>query len=306
MDMSSPSSPRIYTVLGISLVAISVAAIFIRLADAPGVVVAAYRMVIASVILLPLSIPALRRATFTRQTLLYSVLAGLFLGGHFATWITSLSYTSVAASVSLVASQPLWVALLGWLFLGLAPSFLVLLGVLLAIAGGALIGFGDFGSGSAPLLGDALAVAGALCGAAYLLLGRAAQRQGLSLNAYVGVAYGVAAMVLLPLPWLLGVPYVGYELATFAWIALLALIPQLVGHTGVNYAMKYLSPTLVATAVLLEPVGASLFALLLFGEVPPLTTLLGALVLLLGVLLTVQGSNRANREAVEETLEPSP
>ena len=303
--MPSPSYTRIYTVLAVSLAAISVAAIFIRLADAPGVVVAAYRMVIASFVLLPLSIPALRRAVFTRQTLLYSVLAGLFLGGHFATWITSLSYTSVAASVSLVASQPLWVALLGWLFLGLAPSFLVLLGVLLAIAGGALIGFGDFGSGSAPLLGDALAVTGALCGAAYLLLGRAAQRQGLSLNAYVGVAYSVAALVLLPLPWLLGVPYVGYELATFAWIALLALIPQLVGHTGVNYAMKYLPPTLVATAVLLEPIGASLFALLLFREVPPLTTLIGAFVLLLGVLLTVQGSNHTNREEIEEKLEPS-
>ena len=290
----SPPPVRIYAVLGLGLVAVSLAAIFIRLADAPALVVAAYRMGLASVVLLPWSLPALRRANLTRTTLLYSALAGLCLALHFATWISSLSYTSVAASVSLVASQPLWVALLAWLFLGLAPSFLTLLGVVTAVAGGALIGFGDFTSGSAPLLGDALAVVGALAGAAYFLLGRAAQRQGLSLNAYIGLAYGVAAVVLLPLPWLAAVPYGGYSAATFAWIALLALLPQLVGHTGINYALRYLSPTLVATVALLEPVGAVVLAALFFKEWPTPVTLVGAVVLLGGVLFTVQGTRQSS------------
>lgn len=286
----SPPPTRIYAVLGFGLVAVSLAAIFIRLAAAPSVVVAAYRMSLASLVLLPWSLPALRRAEFTRRNVLYAVSAGLFLGLHFITWISSLSYTSVAASVSLVASQPLWVALLGWLFVGLAPSFLTLLGVLTAVAGGALIGFGDFGSGSAPLLGDALAVVGAAAGAVYFLLGRAAQRHGLSLNAYIGLAYGVAALVLLPLPLLAQVPYGGYSPATLLWIGLLALLPQLVGHTSINYALKHLSPTLVATAALLEPVGTVLLAVLLFAEFPSLTTVVGAAVLLTGVALTVQGS----------------
>lgn len=285
-----PSLSRIYTVLGFGLVAISLAAIFIRYADAPGVVVAAYRMIIASLLLLPLSVPALRRSRLGRKELLYSVLAGLCLAVHFATWISSLSLTSVTASVSIVASQPLWVALFSWLFFGLAPSFLVLMGVMLAVVGGSLISFGDFASGSAPLVGNSLALVGAVSAAAYYLLGRAVQRGGVSLNAYIGIAYGCAALILAPLPWMFGMSYTNYSFETFTWIALLALIPQLVGHTGVNYALKYLSPTLVATAVLLEPVGASVFALLLFKELPSSTVLLGAFILLMGVLLTVRNT----------------
>ncbi len=291
---TSPPPKRVYAVLSVGLVAVSLAAIFIRLADTNPLIVAAYRMALASLALLPWSLPALRRAKFTRANTLYAVLAGFFLGLHFVTWISSLAYTSVAASVSLVASQPLWVALLGWLFAGLAPSFLTLLGVVTAVAGGALIGFGDFGSGAAPLLGDALAVTGAVAGAAYFLLGRAAQRQGLSLNAYVGVAYGVAAVFLLPLPWFAGVSYGGYSAETLVWVVLLALIPQLVGHTGINYALRYLSPTLVATAVLLEPVGAVLLAVLVFAEFPSWVTVVGAAVLLAGVMFTVQGSRYAD------------
>lgn len=285
-----PSSARLAGTLLLGIVAVSLAAVFIRLADAPPLIIASYRMAIATLAFAPLSLAALRRARLSRDALIYTVLAGLCLAGHFATWISSLSYTTVAASVTLVASQPLWVALLSWVFLSVAPTFLVLVGVLLAIAGGALIGFGDFTGGSAPLLGDALALAGAVFGAAYLLLGRAAQRRGLGLSAYAGLAYAVAALSLLPLPAVAGLPYGGYDASSIGWIVLLALIPQLVGHTSFNYAMNYVAPTLVATAMLLEPVGASVFAWLVFGEVPSLTTLVGALILLTGVLFTVQGS----------------
>lgn len=281
---------RVYTVLSIGLVAISLAAIFIRYAEAPGVVVAAYRMLSASLVLLPFSIPALRQAQLTRRTFFYSLIAGVCLAVHFAAWISSLSLTSVTASVSIVASQPLWVALFSWMFLGLAPSFLVLIGIMLAVVGGALISFGDFGSGSAPLVGNGLALMGAISAAAYYLLGRAAQHGGVSLNAYIGLAYGSAALVLAPLPWLLNMSYIDYSLETFMWIGLLALIPQLVGHTSVNYALNYLPPAVVATAVLLEPVGASVFALILFRELPSGTVVLGALILLMGVLLTVRNS----------------
>lgn len=279
---------RVGLVLSAAVAAVSLAAIFIRLADAPGVVVAAYRMVLAALLLLPLTVRGLRRTPLRGRMLLWTVLAGLLLAGHFATWISSLSYTSVAAAVTLVTTTPLWVALLAWLLLGVAPTLSMLLGVLLAVAGGAVIGFGDLTGGSAPLLGDSLALAGALFMSGYLLLGRAVQRSGIDLAAYVGVAYGVAALALLPLPLLFGHSYGGYSVETLMWIALLALVPQLIGHTGINYAMKHLDPTMVATVTLLEPVGATLLALLLFGEVPSALTLLGALGLLLGVLLTVR------------------
>lgn len=286
----APPAARLYTVLGVAVAAVSMAAIFIRLADAPGVVVALYRMAIASLVMVPITLRGLRRTPIRGRALAWTVLAGLALAVHFAAWITSLGYTSVAASVTLVATSPLFAALFAWLFLGLAPSLGVMVGVLLAVAGAAVIGFGDLTGGSAPVLGDALALLGAAAAAAYLLLGRAVQRSGVGLDAYAGSAYGVAALVLLPLPWVLGYAYVDYPLASFGWIALLALVPQLVGHTGLNYAARHLDPTLVTTATLLEPVGSGILALALFGEVPGAMTLVGAVILLTGVILTVRST----------------
>jgi drug/metabolite transporter (DMT)-like permease len=281
--------------MGIGLVAVSLSAIFIRLADAPGVVVAAYRMLLASLLLLPWTVRALKKTPLTRQNAGYAVLAGLILGVHFATWISSLSYTSVAAGTSLGTTTPVWVALISWIFLRLSPSFSIILGMLVAILGGALISFGGVNDGvsSAPLLGNALALIGAVAAAAYLLLGRAAQNRGLSLSAYIGVAYGVAALSLLPLPLLFGLEYTGYTPSTYFWILLLALIPQLVGHTAYNYAVKHMDPTLVATVILLEPVGATLLAFLIFSEMPPPVTLLGSAVLLIGVAITSRNSRSA-------------
>jgi drug/metabolite transporter (DMT)-like permease len=291
----NPSRARVTGVLAIAIVAVSLAAIFIRFADAPGVVVALWRMAIAALVLGPFTVRALRRSPLRAETLWPTLLAGGLLGLHFATWITSLSYTTVAASVTLVATIPLWVALFSWLFLGRAPTLTVLFGVLVAVAGGAVIAFGDLAGATAttatprPLLGNALALVGAIAAAGYLLLGRTAQARGLDLQAYVGVAYAVAAIVLVPWPLVFGVSYLGYALETFVWIALLALVPQLIGHTGINYAMKHLDPTRVATATLLEPVGAGVLAVALFGEVPGPLTLVGAAIVLLGVLMTTRG-----------------
>ncbi|MBS3933464.1 MAG: DMT family transporter [Truepera sp.] len=288
------ATPRLLPlILAVGVIAVSLAAIFIRLADAPGVVVAAYRMLLASLILLPWSIPALTRTPLTRHNALYAVLAGVLLAAHFATWITSLSYTSVAASVALVSTHPLWVALFSWLFLQAAPALAVIFGVLLTVLGAAMIGFSDLGGGGAPPIGNGLAVLGAMAAAGYLLLGRAAQQRGLSLPAYVGVAYGVAALALLPLPLLFGLPYLNYPLESFIWIALLALIPQLVGHTSFNYALRIINPTTVATVILLEPIGAGLLAVAVFGEIPTALTAVGALILVAGVILTA----RHNRSA---------
>lgn len=296
--MSTPSPSRLALVMGVGLAAVSLSAIFIRLADAPGVVVAAYRMVLASLILLPWTLRALKRTPLTRQNAGYAVLAGLLLGVHFATWISSLSYTSVAASTSLGTTTPVWVAVTSWLVLGFAPSFSTLLGMLIAILGGALIGFGGGVSeaSSAPLTGNVLALIGAVAAAAYLLLGRAAQNRGLGLQAYIGVAYGVAALSLVPLPLLLGLSYSAYSPTTFFWILLLALIPQLIGHTSYNYAVKHLDPAVVATVILLEPIGASLLAIIFFTEIPPLPTLVGAFVLLIGVAVTARNSRELPAE----------
>lgn len=297
---SNDTVPALVTVvLPLGVLAVSTAAIFIRLADAPGVVVALYRMLIASVLLLPWTLRALARTPLTFHNAPYTILAGLCLAAHFATWISSLSYTSVTASAALVNTNPLWVALFSWLFLGLAPPLTVLIGAVLAVLGGALISFDGAGVGSQPALGNALAIAGAVAVSAYLLLGRAAQRRGLSVQAYAGSAYAVAALALLPLPLVFDVPYAPYPVATWGWLLLLALVPQMIGHTSFNYAMNHVEPTLVATVILLEPIGAAIMALIIFAEIPSALTAIGAGVLLIGVVLTVRNT-RSPVEAVNE------
>lgn len=316
----NPPHRRVFAVLGVALAAVSFAAIFIRWADAPGVVVALYRMLVAAAVMAPLTLRGLRRTPFTRVGARTTLLAGVMLALHFATWITSLTYTTVAASVSLAATAPLWVALLAWAFQRRPPSALTLLGALIAVAGAAVIGYADAGaaSGSAasggaasggavsggaaggrPLLGDGLALTGAAAAGAYLLLGRHAQAHGLGLQAYAGSAYAVAALVLAPLPLVVGAPYLGYPSATYLAVIALALVPQLVGHTGINYAAKHLDTTLVASALLLEPIGAGLLALLLFREQPAPLTVVGAAVLLVGVAVTSRAQAQRRPRARE-------
>lgn len=284
---TAPSGARIVLVLGAAVLAISFAAIFTRLAEAPGVVVAFWRMAFSCVVLAPFALRGLRRTPPTAASLRPTLWAGVLLGLHFAAWLSSLAYTTVAASVTLVTTVPLWVALIEWLR-GSRPPRGVLVGLGIAVAGGGAIGFGDLRGGSAPLLGDALALAGAVTVAGYFLLGRHAQHAGLSTGAYAGIAYAVATVVLLPFPLLFGAPYLAWPPMTWLWIALMALAPQLVGHTGLNWANRHLDPTLVATVTLLEPIGAGALALVLFGEVPGAAVLAGAAVLLTGVALVVR------------------
>lgn len=291
---SSPRSPsrlRLGLVLTAALVAVSFAAIFIRLADAPAIVVALYRMLIASAVMLPVTLRALAATPIRGRARLATVAAGALLALHFATWISSLSFTTVAASVTLAATSPLWAALIAWLAFGVAPTLSVMFGVLLAVAGAAIIGFGDLAGGTNPLLGDALALTAGAAAAGYLVLGRSVMRSGVSLGAYAGTAYAVAALILAPLPLLFGLSYLDYPLETFGWIALLALIPQTIGHTGLNYAARHISPTLVATTILVEPIGSGILALLLFQELPSTGTLIGAFVLLLGVVVTIRSGS---------------
>lgn len=287
------SSLWLALILAAGVVAASSSAIFARLADAPGVVVAAYRMSVASLLFLPWTVRAWQREPLNRRGLGLAVAAGVFLGMHFATWISSLSYTSVAISTTLVNTNPLWVTFFMWIFAAKRPAAKVFAAVCLAIMGGVLIAMDGGGEGSRPFWGNSLALLGALTVSAYFLLGRAAQRSGLSLQAYAGLAYATAALVLLPMPALLAMPYSGYPPLLWLWIVLMALVPQLLGHTSFNYALKYLDPTLVSTVILLEPLGASLLAVLLFSEFPSLLSALGALVLLAGVLLTVRYSPKA-------------
>lgn len=282
------------------MLAISAGSIFARLSrEAAGTIDPGYSLVIcggrlfaASLLLAPLwrSVP---RPAAMPSAWRYSCLAGLAMGVHFATWITSLAYTSIVASTTLVTSTPIWVALIGWVAWGERPSGRTAIGIAVAIAGAGIIGMAQAAeAGSDPLLGNALALAGAVASATYFLLGRRAQQAGFSVGVHAAVANAAGALLVLPLPWIFGVGYGGWPAMAYVWLVLMAVFPQLVGHTCFNWAMRHGAPVVVALVLLAEPVGASVLAYLVWGEGIGLPVLAGALTLLAGVALAVLGAAR--------------
>ncbi|MDY6936521.1 MAG: DMT family transporter [Cyanobacteriota bacterium] len=299
MTLKPPQTWQILVILTIAILAVSTSAIWIRLAmveaNIRGVgfslTVAAARLTLAALILVPIRGSKVSQAPAI--AIGYAVAAGLFLALHFGTWITSLSYTSIVASTALVTTNPLWVALLEWLWFGRKPTRRITLGITIALCGGFLISSGGAENttvGTQPWLGNLLAIIGSWAVSFYLLLGREAQKRGLSLGGYSTIAYTVAALVLLPLPLVFGMSYTGYSHRVYAYLLLMALLPQLVGHAGINWAMRWVSPTLVTLAVLFEPAIASGLGYWIFGEVPTFGVFIGAAVLLVGVAIAALDS----------------
>lgn len=297
--LKQPLPWQVGLVLVAGVFAVSTAAIFIRLAIASAGVrgvgfslfLSASRLAIASLLLLP-AWRNLKPSQLSPGALRYAAAAGICLAAHFATWITSLSFTSIAASTTLVTTNPVWVALLCWLWFKEKLTRLTVVGIGVAFVGGVLIALGDTGAVSAgnnPPLGNFLALVGAWMASLYFLLGREAQRRGLGIGSYVVVAYSTGALVLLPLPLIVGSNYVGYPVAVYAYILLMAVLSQVVGHTTLNWAVRWISPTLVTLAILFEPVGSSFLGYLIFNEVPGLLVLVGAGVLLSGVAIAISG-----------------
>ena len=289
----------VYVALFGAVGVISFASILIKLADAPALVIAAYRLGIASFIVLPLA-AATRRAEFqalSLRDLRLSLLSGAFLSAHFVAWIASLRYTSVASSVVLVATNPIFVGL-GTVFLlkeRLHP--LLIAGIAVSAVGGAAIGLDDVRASDQTLYGDLLALLGAVAHSGYLLLGRRVRRRTSALT-YITLVYGTAALLTLVAALLARVPLTGYTPRTYGMIVLLALGPQLLGHTAYNWALRYVTPAVVAVVILAEPVGATALAYALLGESVTPTKVAGGLLTLLGIYLAVRSGRSAPRAEV--------
>jgi len=297
--IEQPSRLKVGLVLTVGVLSASTAALFIRLAlaavDVDGVgfslVLAASRLTLAAIFLLP-AWRSFQTTQFQPSAVGYSAAAGGFLAIHFGSWVTSLSYTSVAASTALVTTNPVWVAVLSWLWLGEKPSLKTSVGIAIALIGSLLIGLGSSSGSSVsnPLLGNGLAIAGSVAVSLYFLLGREAQRRGLGISSHIVLTYTTAALVLLPLPLIFGVGYGGYPGQVYLWIALMAIFPQLIGHTSFNWAVRWVSPTLVTLTILAEPIGSGILALLFFQENPGTQVILGAAVILFGVAIAALGA----------------
>lgn len=273
--------------LGAGAVALSFAAVLIRLTDAPSIVIAAGRLLTASLVLAPFfwtRFGRMRRELSGRNWLPIAG-AGAFLAVHFVLWIESLRHTTVASSVVLVAMDPIFVAVLSPLVLRERVPWRIALAIALGFAGTAIIAGPSFGSGLATQ-GNLLALGGAACAAGYLMIGRRV-RQRVELLAYVYVMYTVAAIILVGLMFATGHTLGGLAPSAYGFIVLLALGPQLVGHTSFNWALRYLSAPAVAMAILFEPVGATLLAWWLLRETPRTFEVLGGLVILAAIYLAV-------------------
>jgi drug/metabolite transporter (DMT)-like permease len=296
-----PIPPMLAICFGI--LAVSTSSIFIRFAQekAPSLIIAAYRLALATIFLIPAAIGPGKtdlRKLNSKQVAL-AVVSGIFLAFHFATWISSLAYTTVASSVVLVDTSPLWVALLAPLLLKEKIGKWVLAGLVITMAGGFFIGLSDVcqvsnhGISCPSLasildgkyfLGDVLALLGALFAAGYLLIGRVL-RPKMTLVSYTFLVYGIAALVLIGLASFAHLEPFGYPSVTYVWFLALAIIPQLIGHSTFNWSLRYLSAAFVSITILGESIGSTLLAFFILGEIPPAIKIAGAVLILVGIVM---------------------
>ena len=298
----------------VAILAVSTASIFIRFAQndgAPSLVIAALRLTFATLILAPIALTKhleeIKR--FTLNEILLGAFSGIFLAIHFATWISSLEYTSVASSVVFVSTGPLWVALLSPLLLKEHLARTAIFGLGLSLAGGTIIGLSDacvWDAGlSCPALqdvmqgramwGNFLALLGALTVTGYLIIGRKL-RSRVSLVPYIFMVYGMAAIALIVIMFVSGNSPFGYAPKTYGWIFLLAALPQLIGHSTYNWALKYLPAALVAVMTLGEPIGSAILAFFILNETPTLATLFGGVLILTGIYLASRQGHQPKQQ----------
>jgi drug/metabolite transporter (DMT)-like permease len=279
-----------YAALITGVLAVSTGAIFARLADAPPLVIAAYRVGFAVLLLLPIAAWKARDEilSLASRDLWFSVLSGFFLACHFATWISSLEYTSVANSVVLVNTNPLWVAILTPLISKERIRTITWVGIIMSVAGAFFIGAGDFVAGGKALRGDLLAVSGGICAAVYLLLGRNLRRK-LSLIAYITVCYGSAAVFLWLSVFMFRMPVAGFSTQTWTLFWAMAAITQLVGHTTYNWVLRWFSTSLVAVSLLGEPVGSTLLAYIILNEALTWPKVAGGVLILSAIYISALG-----------------
>lgn len=289
--------------LSVAIVAISTGAIFVRFSEAPSAVAAFYRVLFTTLPLIPVAFYRYRSefAEIERRDLLFATLSGVALAFHFASWFESLEWTSVAASVTLVQSQPLFVAVGAWLLLQERLTLRMILGILVAVVGMAAMSIGDLLGGVLvgpdPLLGNGLALFGALMAAGYVLAGRSL-RQRVSLVPYVVVVYSVCTVCLLGIALVQGGSLTGYPPREWLIFLGLALGPGLLGHTVINWALAHIESSIVSVSLLGEPVGATILAFALLAESPTSFTVGGGAVVLVGIALTI-----SEREKTDETSE---
>ena len=281
-----------------SVLFISFGSIFIRLSSAPALTISFYRMFFSVVLLLPLmkkkNIEEIK--TINKRALLLCVFSGFFLALHFSTWITSLSYTTVASSTVLVSMHPIIILIIKWLYYKKKVHFKIAISVLVTFIGSAVIsytGFGVFASGE--LLGNGLAFLGAIAVSFYILIGENVRKE-MSVNSYTFIVYLMSSFFLLIFVTVGKRPLVGFPLKQWILFLALAVFCNLLGHSVFNWALGYLDSSLVSIIIISEPIFASIWAISIFSEIPKVKEILGGVLIISGIVYYIWTEKRLKKE----------
>lgn len=263
-------------------------AIFVKLATAEAGVIAFYRMLFSVLIMFPLFYMKYRHEVkdLTKKDWIYSTIAGVFLALHFIFWFESLNYTSVASSTVLVTLQPIFAFIGTYLFFKEKISWQALLSAMVAISGSIIISWGDFQIGGTAFYGDMLALLGCAFITTYLLFGQDV-RQRLSLITYTFIVYSISTVALFFYVLIKGESFGPHPAMDWVWFLLLAIIPNLFGHTLFNWSLRWVSTNVISIAILFEPVGAAIMAYYIFNETLSMTQIIGGSIVIIGIGLFV-------------------
>ena len=283
---------RTFVIVSIGIVAISFASIFIRLCnDVPSIMIATYRLTLSSIILILIAkSKGIRISSYNKRHILLGTLGGFFLSLHFFFWISSLKFTSVASSVVLVATNPIFVGLFSYLFFKEKQPAEVIIGIILSFSGSIILAVGDYSfqgltaQNPSFLLGDILAFLGAIMASGYLMVG-SKLREEMDILPYISMVYTFSACFLLITSLALGISFIGYKQSSYFYMILLAIVPQLIGHTAFNWALRHLKASMVAIAILGEPIGASILAYFIFGETIQMFQSVGIILIFLAIII---------------------
>lgn len=294
--MEKPSiHPYIPIIIGVISVALS--AIFVKLATADAGVIAFYRMLFSVLLMLPLFLMKYRKEllVFTKRDWIFSSIAGIFLAFHFILWFESLNYTSVASSTVLVTLQPIFAFVGTYFFFKEKLSMKTILSAVIAISGSIIISWSDFQLSGTAFYGDMLALAGCAFITAYLLFGQEVRKR-LSLITYTFVLYAISTITLFFYVLVKGESLGPYSSTDWFWFFMLALIPNLLGHSLFNWAVKWVSTNVISIAILFEPVGASILAYYIFHETLTSAQIIGGIVVIAGILLFIIDPRKIHRK----------
>ncbi|MFD2639760.1 DMT family transporter [Piscibacillus salipiscarius] len=288
-----------YIAITIGVLAVSTSAIFVRLADAPSSIVALYRLLFASLLMVPLVLLKYRHelVKVSSRDLLLSTASGVFLALHFILWFESLNHTSVASSVVLVTTQPIWAFLGGYLFFKERFTSGAVISLFIALVGSVIISWGDFQISGMALFGNFLALLGAIAVTGYFLFGQTVRKR-LSLIPYTFIVYGISSLTLVIYNLVIQESFTGYTSDTWLYFLALAIIPTFFGHTLFNWAIKWVNASTITMGILFEPVGASILAFFILDELVTWSQFLGGVIVIFGLILFIFSTTKKKKVKV--------